>query len=137
MSKGIASGVPPAGGGAGGAAGAGVCACARIGEVINTTAQAARVIETIGRIVSSQLSSGFEHRSQKPQTCSDYSPPRSALSLLCLEVGVMDHLVPALLLDPKITIARAGRAGTRNAPRADCKRVEVLGLHRHRGIRGE
>jgi hypothetical protein len=53
MSNGIASGVPPADGCAGGAAGAGVCA--RVGELITAMAQAARVIETIERMVSSRL----------------------------------------------------------------------------------
>src|SRR5260221_14535595 len=55
MSRGIASGAPPADGGAGGVAGAGVGVCARVAELTNATAQAARVIETIERIISSQL----------------------------------------------------------------------------------
>src|SRR5450756_2494925 len=53
MSNGIASGVPPADGGAGGVAGAVVCA--RVGELSTAMAQAARVIETIERITSSRL----------------------------------------------------------------------------------
>src|SRR5947199_10580859 len=53
MSNGIASGVPPAAGGAGGAAGDGVCASAA--EPSAATAQAASVIETSGRIVSPPL----------------------------------------------------------------------------------
>src|SRR5476651_1916531 len=48
MSNGIASGVPPAEGGAGGVAGAGVCASAD--EPSAATAKAASVIETIERI---------------------------------------------------------------------------------------
>src|ERR1035437_4140164 len=53
ISNGIASGVPPADGGDAGVAGAG--ACASVGELINAMAQAASVIETIERIVSSRL----------------------------------------------------------------------------------
>src|ERR1043166_5586750 len=53
MSNDIASGVPPAAGGAGGAAGGGVCA--KADEPSAATAQAARVIETSGRICSPPL----------------------------------------------------------------------------------
>jgi biotin carboxylase len=53
MSNGIASGVPPADGGAGGVAGAGVCA--RADELKAAMAQAASVIDTIERIVSSRV----------------------------------------------------------------------------------
>jgi hypothetical protein len=53
MSNGIASGVPPAEGGAGGVAGAGVCA--KAGELSTAIAQAASVIETIERMVFSQV----------------------------------------------------------------------------------
>src|SRR3981081_412200 len=65
MSNGIASGVPPAGGGAGGVAaagagaGAGAGACANVGEIITATAQAATVIETMERLKSSRLKSVF------------------------------------------------------------------------------
>jgi hypothetical protein len=107
MSNGMTSGVPPADGWAGGAAaGAGVC-CARVGEVINATAQAARVIETISRILSSQLKSGFIDAPSCSNPCPDRlfqlpaggsaivaAPP----SLLDLEPGVLDHLAPARLL---------------------------------------
>jgi hypothetical protein len=68
----MASGVPPAGGCAGGAAaGAGVGVCARLGEVINATAQAASVIETINRILSSQLKSGFIEAPSCSNPCPD------------------------------------------------------------------
>jgi hypothetical protein len=50
MSNGIASGVPPAAGGAGGAG-----VCAKTGDAIAITAQAASVIETMGRMISSRL----------------------------------------------------------------------------------
>jgi hypothetical protein len=53
MSNGIASGVPPADGGAGGVAGVGVCA--RADELKAATAQAASVIDTIERMLSSRL----------------------------------------------------------------------------------
>jgi hypothetical protein len=53
MSNGIASGVPPDAGGAGGVAGVGVCA--RAGALIAMTAQAAKVIETMDRIIFSRL----------------------------------------------------------------------------------
>jgi hypothetical protein len=57
MSNGIALGVPPADGGAGGVAGAG--AWANADELMIATAQAARVIETIGRMGFSDLSFTF------------------------------------------------------------------------------
>src|SRR5882724_12765869 len=57
MSNGIASGVPPADGGAGGVAGAG--ACAKVDELMTAMAHAARVIETIGRMGFSDLSFTF------------------------------------------------------------------------------
>src|SRR5271169_3060856 len=43
----MASGVPPADGGAGGVAGAGVCVCASTDELANAKAQAARLKETM------------------------------------------------------------------------------------------
>jgi hypothetical protein len=49
MSNGIASGVPPEGGWAGGVAGAGACASAD--ELTAARAQAANAIETIERII--------------------------------------------------------------------------------------
>jgi hypothetical protein len=49
------SGVPPAAGGAAGVAGAGAGVCARANEPVAATAQAASVIETIERIIFSQL----------------------------------------------------------------------------------
>src|SRR5450631_4538221 len=53
ISNGMASGVPPADGGAGGVAGAGVCA--RACELNAASTQVASVIETIERILSSGL----------------------------------------------------------------------------------
>jgi hypothetical protein len=50
MSNGIASGVPPADGCAGGVAGAGVGDCASADEPTSAVAQAARLKETIDRI---------------------------------------------------------------------------------------
>jgi hypothetical protein len=55
MSNGIASGVPPAEGGAGGVAGTGAGVCAKPGELSTAIAQAASVIETIERMVFSQV----------------------------------------------------------------------------------
>jgi hypothetical protein len=55
MSNGIASGVPPDGGCAGGAAGAGVCACANAGELRAAMAQTVMAIEAMVRMYSSQL----------------------------------------------------------------------------------
>jgi hypothetical protein len=57
MSNGIASGVPPADGGAGGVAGAGAGVCANAAELMTAIAQAASVIETIERIGFSRLKS--------------------------------------------------------------------------------
>jgi hypothetical protein len=50
MSNGIASGVPPAEGCAGGVAGAGVGDCASTDELTSAMAQAAKLKETIDRI---------------------------------------------------------------------------------------
>jgi hypothetical protein len=72
MSNGMASGVPPADGWAGGAAaGAGVGVCARVGELINATAHAATVVKTISRILSSQLKSGFIEAPPCSNPCPD------------------------------------------------------------------
>jgi hypothetical protein len=51
MSNGIASGVPPADGGPGDAAGDGVGDCAEAKELISAMAQVARANETIERIL--------------------------------------------------------------------------------------
>jgi hypothetical protein len=55
MSNGIASGVPPADGGAGGPPGDGVGDCAKAKELVSAMAQVARAKETIERIRFSRL----------------------------------------------------------------------------------
>jgi hypothetical protein len=71
MSNGIASGVPPADGGAGGAPGVGVGVgdCAEAEELISAITQVARAKDRIERIRSSQLKFWFALAFSSTKAC--------------------------------------------------------------------
>src|SRR5215475_10300550 len=105
MSNGIASGVPPADGGAGGAPGDGVGDCAEAEELISAMAQVARAKDRIERIRSSRLkfwfalafSSTKASRYPATLTVSEYSCGYKPVASFDLDSGVLDHLAPACL----------------------------------------
>src|SRR5437868_9323990 len=129
MSNGIASGVPPEGGWAGGVAGAGVCA--KAAEPSAARAQAARVIETSGRIGSSVdflATMVCWNALATPFSCN-----YSEIHLFDPDIRVPDHLAPALLLAAHIAI-EFGRFGCdHDQTLIHAEPFEGIGPYRRRG----